>query len=702
MASRYSIMSESTEKLLRVIRGQDPTAQKPQRATKANQGRRGPSVTAAPRGNKPSWRKRKVRCLGVDLSDHELRLALTEGPGQTLSAVRQTPYPAGLPWTDENFPMFLRDEVAALCGQVNDLAVWTHVVSPRVEVFSLLVPKVPQWELGEMITWRVHKDHPFDDTEYILDFDVQGHIPDQGGTQGGTKGGAKMAVLACLVPRDDVKRLRGLFTAAGLRLTGVTVAPLAFDALFRSGCHTLPDGAFALLDIANSSSRIDLYTQGRIVLSRMIKTGVTSMAEALAIRCRESVFAGITTPEDKTRDFAMPVPDENDAQEVIYNLEELERPLPQAAPIPRDLDEPRSNTPRPDTDQMPATAHAADPAPVEIDLHSATSLLLHKLTDAPLPSDTPCADLSATQIFSFIQPACERLTRQVERTFDYTVRTLAQPRPEQLLLTGDISAYDGLAAYMSKELSTEVQALDPFGPGNRLHGFATASLSPLQCRRLTLATALAGCPEHSAVNLLQTYLQRQEEKARQRANLVIYAAAIVVLLVLSLLYGLEQVTAREKTRTLRRMDERLAAFQPRVDETVLLRLAADLGREQARIANLSSNLKPVALLGEISRLTPENIRILHLRLDSGSKNNTAHPGKPDKNQGRESTPAAVTLDVLVIGPLDGLNTALSEYLFTLRNSPLFEVPLIHGKTIEHHPGIGQAMRVTLHLNAPQG
>ncbi len=698
-------MSESTEKLLRVIRGQEPAAQKAKPATDANQGGGVSSGKAASRSGKPSWRKRKIRCLGVDLAEQELRLALMEGSGRTLSGVRQTSYPAGRSWSDENFPLFLRDEVAALCGQINDLAVWTHVVSPRVEVFSLLVPKVPQWELGEMVTWRVHKDHPFDDKEYILDFDVQGHIMDQGG--------AKIAVLACLAPRDDVKRLRGLFSAAGLRLTGVTVAPLAFDAFFRSGCCTLPDGTFALLDIANASSRIDLYTQRRIVLSRMIKTGVTSMAEALAMGCREGVFARISTPDDQTLDFATPAHDENKADEVIYSLEDLERPLPQAALIHQQGDEPRPNTRRPDADRSPATADAnnhvdgnhafaAHHAPVELNLDSATSLLLHKLAAAPLPSDTKCPDLSETQIFSFIQPACERLTRQVERTFDYTVRTLAQPRPEQLLLTGDISAYDGLAAYMSKELSTEVQALDPFGPGNRLHGFATASLSPLQCRRLTLATALAGCPEHSAVNLLQTYLQRQEEKARQRANLVIYAAAIVVLLVLSLLYGLEQVTAREKTRTLRRMDERLAAFQPRVDETVLLRLAADLGREQARIANLSSNLKPVALLGEISRLTPENIRILHLRLDSGSKSNTAHPGKPDKNQGRESTPAAVTLDVLVIGPMDGLNTALSEYLFTLRNSPLFEVPLIHGKTIEHHPGIGQAMRVTLHLNAPQG
>jgi hypothetical protein len=328
----------------------------------------------------------------------------------------------------------------------------------------------------------------------------------------------------------------------------------------------------------------------------------------------------------------------------------------------------------------------------------ALDLLLHKMAEAP--PQASCPSVTSEDVFRMITPVCERLARQVERTFDYTVRTLGYPRPEQVVLTGTLSSNQALLGYLSSELGAPVRSLGALGTDSALHSDVAAMLPPYEVRGLDLAAALTRCEQHGSINLLKTFLQRQTAKAVERANMAVYAATIFVLLILSLLYGLEQATAREKAQTLQQLDERLTAFHPQVDETMLLSLAADLGRERTRIANLSDNLKPVALLGEVSRLTPDYIRILHLRLDPVPANNAPDKSSPKDSPSPQST--TITLDLLVTGPFDGLNTSLSEYLFTLRNSPLFDVPLIHGKTIEHHPGVGQAMRVTLHLSAPRG
>lgn len=697
-------MTESTEKLLHIIRGQPVDGVSPAiKHGKAKRLRTSNSSTPRPKTSRMSWKRAKKRCLGVDLRTEELRLALFGGAFNAYLGARHVSYPSGLNPLDPNFPLFLRKTVVSLCGRTDDLQIWSHVASPEMEVFALTIPKVPDWELGEMIAWRVHKDHPFNDKEHVLDFAVQGQVMDQGV--------AKIAVLACLAPRREIIRLRALFSAANLRLAGLTTAPLAFASFFRSGCCDTSDESFALLDIDRSSSRIDLYTRREMALSRIIKTGMTSMAETLAEDCAELQSAARRAQAKGSESSAEILLSENDDAEIIYSLEDLEQPIPQAGAT-----QPYQGAPQEGGDRIEnsfRTEHHTpsdnidaplDPAaePVRMDGESALNLLLGKLADAPISEHLPCQDLPRDKIFEMILPVCERLTRQVERTFDYTTRTLGQPRPERLMLSGDLSVYKGLSANMAQELGATVQILDPLGPGNPLHTPATAKLSVLARQRLNLAAALASCSRHSSINLLHTFLERQEAKARQRANLVVYAAAIGVLLVLSLLYGMEQGTVREKTRTLQQMDARLAALQPQVDEPMLMRLAADLGREQARIANLSSNLKPVALLGEISRLTPQNIRILHLRLDSRSANNPAGKEKSDKSQDHDSKSTAMTMDVLVTGPFEGLNTSLSEYLYTLRNSPLFDVPLIHGKTMEHHPGVGQAMRVMLHLNVPQG
>lgn len=698
-------MSESTEKLL-TIRGRG-TQGATLSTSDGSSDQVAPQRRPVPSPKSPlfSWKKRKQRCLGVDLNELGLRLALLGGQDNALLGCRQTLYPQSLALSGAAFPTFLRKEVASLCGQVDDLAIWSHVVSTRVELLSLKIPKVAEWEIEDLITWRVRKDHSFDDREYVLDFEIQGPVMDQGVS--------KIAVLVCLAPRKELDHVRGIFSAAGLRLTGMTVAPLAFQALLRSESHSPPEATFALLDIANTSSRIDIYTQRQLTLSRVIKTGQASMAEALAMgyaKMRRPTKPPLTGQAGANK---QPPLKEQEPIEITYDIKDKEPPFPFLAAngeteIPISDGSPHSNQSGLDSGHLAHASPAADrnwpdealPESGTLDKDKAAELLLHKLANASAAPDTYGLELSSQAVFEMIKPVCERLMRQVERTFDYAVRSLAQPRPGRLLLTGELSVNNDLTAYISKELGTPAQAIDPLGPGNPLSS-AAAVLSPLEQRRLDLPTALARCETGGSMNLLRTFPQRQEAKAQERTNIAIYAAAILALLILSLFYGMEQNATRQKTEVLQAMDARLTAFQPQMDETMLIHLAASVEREQTRLGDLSLSLEPVALLGEISRLTPANIKILHLSLESPPREVAPSGTDADKKKDEDIKPATIILDVLLTGPVESLDTSLAGYVFALRGSRLFNMPMVHSKNLEQH-GLGEAMRVVLHLDSRRG
>jgi Tfp pilus assembly PilM family ATPase len=704
-------MSQATEKLLHVITGQSKPETPP---------------ASKDAGRRYALKIRKERLLGVDFGVRGLRMVLSGGDGNVFLASRHTPYPRGLTPSDNEFPAFLGEEALALCGQLKNLKVWSHIVSPRVELFPLKMPKIPAWEMGEMVTWRVRKDHPFDDSEFIMDFAMYGEVMDQGA--------AKMAVLACLAPRKDVARLRALFIAAGLPLSGLTVAPLAFEALFRSQCCQVPDGSFALLNIAETSSRIDLYTDRKMLLSRVIKTGMSSMAEALSTACSEPSFASQPSGTEEAVSeggshpidvYAESVQAEDDV-EIVYNLEDLEEPSSSEAPHEQEgsssrepLDGLQDTLPQaeqPDrlefssessfespsdsaSESAPESASEPSPGPSlgtsnnavgpELDDEAALDLLLHKLAGTPEPTDV-CPSVSEEQVFSIIQPVCDRLARQVERTFDYTVRSLGHSRPGSLLLVGDLSMNQEMQGYFAAELGAEIRSLDALGPESSMHSAAAAALSLVDRRRLNLAASLTCSEKHGAVNMLRPFPQRQKAQGVQRANLAVYGVAIVVLLIMTLFFFLEHASIKERKETLSQLNTRLAAFEPKVDEPMLMRLAARIGQEHARLDTLSANLQPVAMLGEISRITPENIYLLHLRLAPAVKAEKKEDGKK----------AGIVMEALITDPTGNLDSALTGYLFVLGRSNLYSMPVVQSQEREQRPGLGEALRVVLHLDSP--
>ncbi|WP_045222678.1 hypothetical protein [Desulfonatronum thioautotrophicum] len=638
------------------------------------------------------------RRLGVDISPARLHLVLTtDGSAPRLLGTRESAYPPGMSPEAPNFPAFLHQEVQALCGRTSDLRVWAHFFSTRAQLQHILVPKVPAWELYDIVFWRVKKDNPFDENEFLLDFEVQGQLAD--------KGVARLNVLCCLVPRRELAEARAVFGDAGLPLAGMTLASLAFQRLFRGPMMPVQATSFATLHVGRNWSRIDIFSGNNLYLSRVVKTGLYSMAESLVQHCNEQLEHTIATqpdsapqPDSASRrdpadlaDLAMP------ELEVHLDVEPDSRPaVASAGPSGEAPAEhgAADTDPVPDKNEIPATETPQRPAPADttrspINLDQGLNTLVCTL--AQTSDQNPLPGLSDAAIIDLIRPVCERLSRQVERTIDFNVREQHQERAEVLLLSGDLAVNQRVRQYFHDSLGLQTLVLDPLDPERHPIWADRAPATDLGRVRLNLALALAMCDDKQGLNLLRPQRQQEQARSESRVNLVVYAATILMLLVCGTFYHLQGHALETKTRELDRLDQELATFVPALSGDILLSEAARFRDSQADLRQLSARLEVLALLRDVLGRTPDHVRLFNVRIDSGEGSRPA----PGARAARSDSRRALVMDGMITGDPMGFETALAGYIMALQRSPLLETPQVHDKRQETGPLGEERLRFVL-------
>jgi len=259
----------ATEKLLNLIR--NPEEEKPRLATLAprkEERSEGPfRIVKVPSS--------KGVTVGVDVGHEYLRLVKTSKTGaiSSLLALKKVPIPSSLARDSDEFTDFLKAEISSFVNREGRVNLWSIMSAANVTVHHLRIPKVPKKEIDNVVFWHVKKESPFDERETILDFEILGDVIDQGIP--------KIAIIYYLTPKREVEETRRLFSQTGFALSGLSITPFAIQNIFRS--HYLSDyeGTVAHLFIGNDFSRIDIYAQGTLTMTRGIKTGINSMVESL-------------------------------------------------------------------------------------------------------------------------------------------------------------------------------------------------------------------------------------------------------------------------------------------------------------------------------------------------------------------------------------------------------------------------------------
>ncbi|MEW5774088.1 MAG: hypothetical protein AB1916_11265 [Thermodesulfobacteriota bacterium] len=722
--------STSTERLLEIIRGSKAGE------LREESGAGGSSTAGRPErprngsgGKEPA---RKVQ-VGADLGPYALTLVkmVADNGGFKLLGIHQAPYPSSdISFKSPEFVSFLRATLADFCGPARGVEIWTLVSSANADLWHMRVPRVPPRQTPDAVYWAAKKEKQFDDSQFILDFEVQGEVMDNGVE--------KLSVMAYVVPRSIVEERRDLFIAAGFPLTGATISPIALQTLFRAKWVPNTAKAWANIFVGRNWSRIDVFDRGDLVMSRAVKAGTNSMVEAFqdAYNERQEARAAAAAKAQAEREQAMLAAADEAPGEAVAPAPELELDLPElvfdapAGEAPQAPDEPREDDipivfeleldsvpaetemaapvveqpppppSSPDNSQFALEAEA--PAPLEaeakpIDLDQARKLLFHKLLGRPLGNDRTGDDLAEAEVFALTEPAMERLVRQVERTFDHFVEVLGNDRIERLFFSGDICTNQRLLGYVETQLGLPGQLLDPLAPDIPWLSGKEVPESTADRMNYNLVVALALCDNAYTPNLLYTYKDKESRRRVALQARVIYAAAGVLLALLASFYLWNNAVKNARQADLEGLRAELAGYAPQIDQMLLTQLAAKAKLANQEQRDLARRFEGLAVLRELAGLAPENVRLVAVSLEMGPAQQAKAEGKNPAGPKDQTSGRLLVLDGFVIGGEQTFESSLASYLVRLENSPLFGPPLVHKRSEETIGGQGRVLRFVLHV-----
>ena len=232
---------------------------------------------------------RKSISIGIDIGYRQLRLIRIIQSSDNhwkLLAHSIVSLKADAPRGTPEFANFLKSELDKFCGPTKRFSLWANMSSDRVEVASILIPKVAKKQIENAVYWTAKKTMSFNEKESVFDFEIGGEVVERGVT--------KLAAMVYAAPRKEVQKIQRLFEDIGYPLDGLTIAPFGFQHLFKTNWMPSFDQTVATLYIGRDWSRIDIFSKGNLVMTRGIRAGINSMAQELMEGHNESIKSALS------------------------------------------------------------------------------------------------------------------------------------------------------------------------------------------------------------------------------------------------------------------------------------------------------------------------------------------------------------------------------------------------------------------------
>ncbi len=415
------------------------------------------------------------------------------------------------------------------------------------------------------------------------------------------EGIAKLSVVICTASKREVDEMEGFFEDIGFPLVGLTAASFALQNLFRGGWMLLPDRT-ATLYIGDDSSRIDVFSRGTLVMTRGIRAGINSMADSL--------------------------------------LEEYTSSILRTSPV---------------------TGSGAEQTPHPMDIQDARDLVFSLGFDSPPPyGKADRFDLRKEEIFEMINPALERLVRQVERTLEHYTVILGNEGIDFIYVFSDAGVYRPVIEYVGGQLRVESDVLDPMNPENPSVGSFTAHTFTSQRASLTCALGLALSSLAHTPNLICTHSDKEKLASVRRVNRVIISVFTAAALTLvGLFFWMGDIVDR-KEAALAKLDRQLKRNTQTV-ETVARTMVSEINENRLILKQFKERYWGVAVIGELSKLTPRDVHLstVKARMGKGAKGDVEKPAE------------GVMISGVVTGDPGSLEAILARYVLTLKQSSIF-------------------------------
>ena len=599
----------STERLLELIRsnGDDDVAQPPINAKLSFKQRVQSYFSEAIALKNPVT-------VGIDIGYDDLKLVKINQNADSLKLIDylRVPFEPDITPSHPKFVDFLRSTLTRFCGDSKSVEIWSNISSARVELRYLTIPKVPPKQIANAVYWSHRRVAPFDEKESIFDYQVTGDVVEEGTP--------KIAVASFTAPKLEIQTLKNLFAKSNYPLSGIAIIPFALQNLLKTKWMNPGVDNVSSLYIGRDWSRIDIISDGNLVLSRGIKAGMKTMNEAmrvgLGLTRNETFDENFNAAETPVEKFVQgePLIESEKAQEIFYSL-----------------------------------------------IHDASA------------SDTAVTPLSSEEekVFQMIMPALKRLVRQVELTFDHYAANFENKRVEKIYVSSTVRPHRRLVNYLGKALSIPSDTFDPFNTSPEHLQEIIGPESAPERGAFTPAVGIALSNNAITPNFLYTY--KEKAKVAYVHRLVRFATAgFLFLLALCFGYYFWQSNGiEEREFRIRDLKLQLERFRPRVDQNMILSLVDKTKEKNEIFQTYSQRYLGIVVITEISNITPSNIRLRDLAIELGGVT----------TEQAEAADRQVVLEGIVLGDRNVLEASLANYLIALRESPLFDQPVISEKSM---------------------
>ena len=550
------------------------------------------------------WPSRKRVIVGIDFGFRDLKVVKTArsatGEWQLLDYVG-IPYDPGTALGSAELKRILKHSLQEFCSPERSCELWAMLSSSRVEVHPIRIPRVPKKQVGNAVYWTYKKEASFEEERDVLDFSVLGDSVEDGIP--------KTSVMVFTAPREEVRVLKHLFIDVGFPLTGISLASFAIQNLLKTSVLGNGGGTVGCLYLGGDWSRVDIFSRGNLILARGIKAGMNSLIDALLEGLRE------------TR--------QGDSRAVTEGEDDAGRGTLEIGPA---------------------------------DMKEARKILFSiGLEGSPGASTSQHLWLSEEEIRDTIQPALERLVRRIERSVEHHALMLEEGNIRKFYVAGEVYAHRRLDAYISEQIGIPTQLVDPFSTGTPLLQELSSPDSPVERASYAAALGMALSDGARTPNLLFTYQDREKQARMSCLNRVILtvSAILAVLCVVTFLWmGHTEKGIRIRAANLKR---ELGKTQPLLTRDSITQLAARAMENQRIMKTYGEKYRAMAVIGELSRLTPPNIRLLNLQA-------RLTPKVGEKGQ---KEPQELVLEGVATGEPQKLAGVLATYLLRLEGSPLF-------------------------------
>lgn len=415
--------------------------------------------------------KKLSSVLGVDIGSRTTKIAelRTQNRQPVITALGIIDTPEGAVdntgvYNPEAVGLAIKQAIKASGASVGQVVV-TIAGQSSVLVRTLEVPRMSPTELKEHMQWEINRNIPFSESNVISDYKA---LPDE------DPNSQNMDVVMAISPQSAIDTLIATFKKAGKQLVAIDVEPLSLARVYQFSYGDIYDDQIVcVVDVGHSTTSINIYKGGRLMMPRQVPLGAEmftkAIADALAVGNedaealqREHVDLAFASPQAPISPFgAAPAVDGGLTQEFApYNPFTEEPPTTEVQAY-----NPFTEPPAPSEPFAPVEPEAefAGGAEDEITAEPQEFETPEPMAFAPAVDDSlpvnAIVDPQTAQCNDALTPIVEEFVAEIRRSLDYFQgRGGAVSR---VIVCGGGSKLKGFPDYLKKSLGVECDEFDP-------------------------------------------------------------------------------------------------------------------------------------------------------------------------------------------------------------------------------------------------